>query len=330
MVFMEIIDNSADTGAYKGPRRGIDTSSLDKYSRILPLNDPDNFRSYKNRPDSNGAVEPSKKLNNIDLDRIHFDICYHACDADKITEFFDKDIYFYLELFLVSNTKDDNSIINTDNEQLNFFLNWLSKKMYESKDKTVSGIDTSELTDDLAGYVMSISQNFKNISYIANDGDNPNILDIQMYISKLSTLLDNLDYLDSSLKSFEQTSTNFALGSVYDSLKSYMKQNTDKIIDVSSLIDIIDSKTQNSLAPVVFAELLTFLEMIDATGKHKDKIKKTLESFSDSYKEGKTFGNPDGQTHILQYVYNSLGGEKKLFPVKDTPTGQYLRLKAYS
>jgi len=327
---MEIKDDSADTGVYKGPRSGVDTSSLDNYSRILPLNNPDNFRSYRNRSDNNGAVKPSDKLHNIDLDRIHFDICYHARDADKINEFFDKDINYYLGLFLISNTGDNKSTINTDNKQLNFFLSWLSKNMYESKDKTVSSIDTSELTDDLAGYVMSISKNFKDFSYIENDGDDPNILDIQMYISKLSMLLDGLDYLDSSVRLFEQTSTNFALGSVYDSLKSYMKKNTDKIIDVGSLIDIIDRKTQNNLAPVVFAELLTFLETIDATGKHKDKIKKTLENFSDSYKEGRTFGNPDGQTHILQYIYSSLGGKKELFPVKDTPTGKYLRLKAGS
>ncbi len=335
MIFMEIKDDSADT--CKDTKRGVDTSSLDYHSRPLSYNDPDNFRPYKNRSDSNGAVEPSKKLHNIDLDRIHFRICYTDSDADRVTKFFGDDINYYLGLFLISNTEDDNPIIDTDTEQLNNFLEWLSKNIYS--------IDTSELTDDLAGYVSSISENFRNISYIEND-DNPHIGDMRMYISKLSMLLNKLDCLDSSVrsfkqtstnfaldssvKSFKQTSTNFALGSVYDSLKSYMKQNTDKIIKISSMIDKIDGETDNPIAPIAFAELLIFLETIDATGKHKDKIKETLESFSDSYKECGTFGNPDNPNHTLQYVYNSLGGKKELFPVKDTQTGQYLRLKADS
>ncbi|NOQ38026.1 hypothetical protein GQ472_03980 [archaeon] len=318
---MEIIDDSADTGVYKGPRRGVDTSSLDYHSRPLSYNDLNNFRSYKNRADSNGAVEPSDKLHNIDMDRINFRICYTDSDADRVTKFFGDDINYYLELFLVSNTEDDNSTVNTDTDQLDFFLEWLSKNIY--------GMDTSELTDDLAGYALSISENFWNKNYITYDED-PHIVDMQMYISKLNMLLNKLDCLDSSVRSFEQTSTNFALGAVYDSLTSYMKQNIDKIMNVNSMADMIVNKKNNHFAPAVFAELLIFLETVDEIGKHKDKIKETLETFSDSYKEDRIFGNPDDPNHTLQYVYESVGGEKELFPVKDTPTGQYLRLKPTS
>ncbi|MCK4808111.1 MAG: hypothetical protein KAS90_00660 [Candidatus Aenigmarchaeota archaeon] len=318
---MEITKDSADTETYKSRKIGVDASSLDYHSMPLSYNDPRNFRSYKNRHGNNGAVKPSDKLNNIDLDRIHFRICYTDSDADRVTKFFGDDINYYLGLFLISNTEDDNPIIDTDTEQLNNFLEWLSKNIY--------GMDTSELTDDLAGYVSSISENFRNMKYITYD-DNPNIADIQMYISNLNTLLNKLDCLDSSVRSFEQTSTNFALGVVYDNLTAYMKQNIDSIMNVSSMIDMIDNNKKNLFAPAVFAELLIFLETIDATGKHKDKIKETLESFSDSYKECGTFGNPDNPNHTLQYVYNSLGGKKELFPVKDTQTGQYLRLKADS
>ncbi|MCK5452521.1 MAG: hypothetical protein KAI51_03725, partial [Candidatus Aenigmarchaeota archaeon] len=254
---MEIIDDSADIGVYKGPRRGVDTSSLDYHSRPLSYNDFNNFRPFKDRSDSNSTVKPSDKLNNIDLDRIHFRMCYQAHDADKITKFFGDDINYYLGLFLISNTEDDNPIIDTDTEQLDHFMEWLSKNIY--------GMDTSGLTDDLAGYVSSISENFRNMKYITYD-DNPNIADIQMYISNLNTLLNKLDCLDSSVRSFEQTSTNFALGVVYDNLTAYMKQNIDSIMNVSSMVDMIDNNKKNLFAPAVFAELLIFLETIDATG----------------------------------------------------------------
>lgn len=304
MVFMSISestfikDNSAE--------------STESYSLPPDLYDLQNFRSSKNRS-GNGTIVPSDRLHDIDIGIIiAFNKFY--MNGSKEDPLNDIDINACLEYFIVSDVRDYVDISKTDrhDEVQESFISWISQNRHS--------FDASILSNDFAGYFEKKSELFNKII----SGRTPLLKDVDAHVSWINIFFNNFRKINADL--CFSNPINPSLNLTYNNVVEYIRQNRDNLIQPDFMIGILKDNVAKINSPEVFYSFIFLTERLGITREYKEGILEIFELFSENYKDDRFYHNLDCHMSDFQKIYNSLDGEKELFPVKELTGQKYLRL----
>lgn len=261
------------------------------------------FKPYKNRDNPHNLLPELKqyRLEVSEEDRNKFLEAYSLGSEDAIISDSNFDYTYYFELFMFMNL--DNTLDNKTGESDNnkgLFFEWV----YENRDS----FDIKRIPNDIFAYLDKKGSD--------TWGQKIEIMDLEMiytYVSGINSLFDTLGELDKLIRSEDRSPSYLSINYIANSIKEYMRQDTNTIINETTMFNLLRQKHLNEHSASILKELIRFSTHINSEEIYKPEAISLIELLSKSNDEGTLNGQFGPHKLKLKKIYEQFGGEENIF-----------------